>query len=89
MLLSLEKMLHYRLLRNETHYTFTHHGITGPLYYYRIKQVDIDGRFTSSKMLIISTNRDVNQMVLLNNTGVGKWGYRSITDKPATLQLLC
>lgn len=66
----------------EANYTFTHHGITGPLYYYRIRQVDIDGRFTYSKILTISTGRREDQMVLLNNGGFGEIGV-SIYNKQA------
>ncbi|MGK2864366.1 MAG: hypothetical protein ACSLE0_20715, partial [Chitinophagaceae bacterium] len=52
----------------EQRYQFIHYSVTEREYYYRIKQVDIDGRYSYSKVVkIITNNTGANSVTILNN----------------------
>jgi hypothetical protein len=44
------------------HYEFVHKNVTAPVMYYRIKQIDIDGRYTLSGIIKI-TNKNVGNAI--------------------------
>jgi hypothetical protein len=49
-------------------YSFTHFNVTATQYYYRIKQVDIDGHFSFSKVVkVIAATSTSNDMKVLSN----------------------
>ena len=52
----------------EQRYSFIHYKLTEPVYYYRIKQVDIDGHYSYSKVVrIVTDNSAKNGIIILNN----------------------
>ena len=64
---------------SEQHYQFTHYNINGQSYYYRIRQVDLDGKFSFSKTIRITPTG--------NLTGSFSFFPNPVIDK-ATLELI-
>lgn len=52
----------------EQRYSFVHYDVKEPVYYYRIKQVDIDGKYSYSKIVkVTADNTAKNSVSLLSN----------------------
>ena len=52
----------------EQRYSFVHRNVIEQVYYYRIKQVDIDGKYSYSKIVkVVADNLVKNRITLLNN----------------------
>jgi fibronectin-binding autotransporter adhesin len=52
----------------EQKYSFVHYNATQPVYYYRVKQVDFDGKYSYSKVVRINTgNTGRSRLTVLNN----------------------
>jgi hypothetical protein len=53
---------------SEQRYSFTHHNVTERVFFYRIKQVDIDGKFSYSKIVKVVTDNFMEKgITVLNN----------------------
>jgi fibronectin-binding autotransporter adhesin len=52
----------------EQRYSFVHRNVTVQVYYYRIKQVDIDGKYSYSKIVkVVADNAGKDKITILNN----------------------
>ena len=68
----------------QEHYNYVHQDITARTYFYRIKQVDIDGRYSYSKIVrVIRDNTSLNAVAILNNPVKGQITV-AITSRQAT-----
>ncbi|MEP7375153.1 MAG: hypothetical protein ABI675_17270 [Chitinophagaceae bacterium] len=69
----------------EQHYSFVHRDIAAAIYYYRIKQVDIDGKYTYSKIVkVVADNATKDMITILNNPVQDKLAVSIMVRRPFT-----